>query len=210
MRDDKLQVARRRPLHQQRGNDLRLGRQDSSSNGPRANATAGRPSFTSPHGGREPAIKAKEPEARSAGGTNGAVGGETFSGCHHLSTDDIGHLSTNTAPVSGGRPKVHRQVLTPVLAAKRERDRPRTRVSPSRRTTCCVTPRCSRPQSPGRRMECCTLARQQQFAFPRMARGRLLRIAGGWFPPPDAGGRSGSPAHAKAGPGSPRPPPQQG
>jgi hypothetical protein len=52
--------------------------------------------------------------------------------------------------------------------------------------------------------------RQQQFAFPRMAGGRLLRRAGGWFPPPDAGGRSGSPAHAEAGPDLPRPPPQQG
>jgi hypothetical protein len=98
----------------------------------------------------------------------------------------------------------------PSSPQERERDRLRTRVPPSRRTTCCATPRCSRPQSPGRRTECCTLARQQQFAFPRMAGGRLLRRARGWFPPPDAGGRSGSPAHAKAGPGSPRPPPQQG
>jgi hypothetical protein len=68
-------VAHRRPLHQQRDNDLRLGRLDSSSDGLRANATAERPSFTSPHGGREPAIKAKEPEARGAGGTDGLVGG---------------------------------------------------------------------------------------------------------------------------------------
>jgi hypothetical protein len=45
---------------------------------------------------------------------------------------------------------------------------------------------------------------------PRMAGGRLLRRAEGWFPPPDAGGRSGTLAHAKAGPVSPRPPPQQG
>jgi hypothetical protein len=82
-------------------NDLRLGRQDSSSDGPRANATVGRPSFTSPHGGQEPAIKAKEPEARSAGGIDGVIGGETLSGCHHLSTDDSGHLPTNTAPASG-------------------------------------------------------------------------------------------------------------
>jgi hypothetical protein len=90
---------------------------------------------------------------------------------------------------------------------KQERDHPRTRVTPSRRTTCCETPRCGRPQSPGQRTECCTLARQQQFAFPRMAGGCLLRRAGGWFPPPDAGGEGGMPAHAKAGPGPPRPPP---
>jgi hypothetical protein len=75
LRDNKLQVAQRRPLHQQRDNDLRLGRLDSSSDGLRANATAERPSFTTPHGGREPAIKAKEPEARSAGGTDSLAGG---------------------------------------------------------------------------------------------------------------------------------------
>jgi hypothetical protein len=96
------------------------------------------------------------------------------------------------------------------LPQEREWDHPRTRVPPSRRTTCCATPRCSRPQSLGRRTECCTLARQQQFAFPRMARGRLLRRAGGWFPPPDAGGRSGSSARTETGPDLPRPPPQQG
>jgi hypothetical protein len=64
----------------------------SSSDGPRANATAGRLSFVSPHGGREPAIKAKVPEARSAGDADDLVGGETFSGCHHLSTDGGVHL----------------------------------------------------------------------------------------------------------------------
>ena len=128
MRDDKLREARRRPLHQQRGNDLRLGRQDNNSDGPRANATAGWPSFTTPRGGREPAIKAKEPEARSAGGTDGVVGGKTFSGCHHLSTDDSGHLPTNTAPASGGHPKADQQVLTPALAT-------RTRTRPSQNTS---------------------------------------------------------------------------
>jgi hypothetical protein len=132
---------------------------------PRANATAGRPSFTSPRGGRELAIKAKESEAQSAGGTDSAIGGETFSGCHHLSTDDSGHLPTNTAPASGGRPKAHRQVLAPVLAM-------RTRTGPPQNTSTALAaydmlcdPRCSRPQSPGQRTECCTLARQQQFAF---------------------------------------------
>jgi hypothetical protein len=107
-------------------------------------------------------------------------------------------------------PKCTDRSSLPFSPQERERDRPRTRVPPSWRTTCCATPRCSRPQSPGRRTECCALARQQQFAFPRMAGGRLLRRAGGWFPPPEAGGRSRSPAHAEAGPGSPRPPPQQG
>jgi hypothetical protein len=98
----------------------------------------------------------------------------------------------------------------PFSPRERERDRPKTRVPPSRRTTCRATPRCSRPQSLGRRTECYTLARQQQFAFPRMAEGSLLRRAGGCLPPLDVRGRSGSPAHAEAGPDLPRPPPQQG
>jgi hypothetical protein len=87
----------------------------------------------SPHGGRELAIKAKEPEVRSAGCTDGVVGGSnrfgrgslTY-GDHHLSTDDSGHLPTNTAPASGDRPKAHRQVLTPALA---------TRTGPSQNTS---------------------------------------------------------------------------
>jgi hypothetical protein len=58
-------------------NDLRLGRQDSCSDGLKANTAVERPSFTSPRGGREPAIKAKEPEARSAGGTDGLAGGSS-------------------------------------------------------------------------------------------------------------------------------------
>jgi hypothetical protein len=57
-------VARRRLLHQHHGKDLRLRWLDSSSDGLRANATAERPSFTSPHEGRGQAIKAKEPEVR--------------------------------------------------------------------------------------------------------------------------------------------------
>jgi hypothetical protein len=56
-------------------NDLRLGWLDSSSECLRANATMKRPSPTSPYEGREQAIKAKEPEVRSAGGTDGLVGG---------------------------------------------------------------------------------------------------------------------------------------
>jgi hypothetical protein len=82
-----------------------------------------RPSLTSPYEGREPAIKAKEPEVRSAGGTDGLVGGgnrfgrgSLTYGDHHLSTDDSVHLPTNTAPANGGCPSAHRQVLTPVLA----------------------------------------------------------------------------------------------
>jgi hypothetical protein len=50
-------------------------------------------------------------------------------------------------------------------------------------------------------MESYTLAREQQFAFPRMAGGRLRR-AGGCLSPPNAGGRKGSPTHAEATPHS--------
>jgi hypothetical protein len=51
----------------------------------------------------------------SAEATASARGSLTY-GDHHLSTDDSGHLPTNTAPANGGRPKAHWQVLTPVLA----------------------------------------------------------------------------------------------
>jgi hypothetical protein len=112
----------------------------------------------------------------------------------------------------------------PFSPQERERDRPRTRVPPLRRTTCCATSRCSRQRkedldvagpraarlSLGWRTDSCTLSRQQQFAFPRVAGGRLLRRAGGCPSPPNAGGRSGSPTHAEAGPNLVRPPPQHG
>jgi hypothetical protein len=54
--------------------------------------------------------------------------------------------------------------------------------------------RTARP-SPGWRTDSCTLTRQQQFAFPRMAGGRLFHRAGGCPSPLNVGGRSGSPAH---------------
>jgi hypothetical protein len=63
-------------------------------------------------------------------------------------------------------------------------------------------PRAARPP-PGWRTESCTLAREQQFASPRMA-GGCLRRAGGCPSPPNAGGRKGSPTHAEAAPHSVR------
>jgi hypothetical protein len=66
-------------------------------------------------------------------------------------------------------------------------------------------PRVARPL-PGRRTESCTLSREQQFAFPRMAKGRLRR-AGGCLSPPNAGGRKGLPAHVEATPTRCAPPP---
>jgi hypothetical protein len=76
-------------------------------------------------------------------------------------------LFTNAAPANAGRSKAHRQVLAPVLATKARK-----------------------------RAECCILARPQQLAFPGMAGGRLLRRAGGWFPPPEAGREGGQPTRA--------------
>jgi hypothetical protein len=107
-------VARRQPLQQQRW--------------PQGECYRWKALVHVPHGGREPTIKAKELEAWSAGGVDGVVGGETFSGCHHLNTDGGIHLPANTAPASAGRPKAHRQVLTLVLATK-------TRTGPSQNTS---------------------------------------------------------------------------
>jgi hypothetical protein len=53
--------------------------------------------------------------ASSAEETACARGSLTY-GDHHPSTDDSGHLPTNTEPTCGGHPKAHRQVLTPILA----------------------------------------------------------------------------------------------
>jgi hypothetical protein len=145
-------VARRQPLHQQRDNDLRLGRLDSSSDGLRENTTAERPLFTSPHMGREPAIKAKEPEARSVGGADGLVGGGNRfgKGKPHLWRPPPQHRRQRppahqhrTARTAAALKRTGRSSL-PSSPQKRERDRPRTRVPPSWRTTCCATLRCGR------------------------------------------------------------------
>jgi hypothetical protein len=61
-------------------NDLCFGRPNSSSDDLRADTAATRPSPTSPLEGRGQAIKAKEPEARSADGSGDLVGDEDFSG----------------------------------------------------------------------------------------------------------------------------------
>jgi hypothetical protein len=74
-------------------------------------------------------------------------------------------MAASASPPTPTVGKAHRQVLTPVLATKVRR-----------------------------RTECCILAGQQQFAFPGMAGGRLLRRTGGWFPPPEAGRGGDQPA----------------
>jgi hypothetical protein len=81
-----------------RDNDLRSGRPNSSSDDLRADAAVTRPSPTSPLEGRGQAIKAKEPEARSADGSGNLVGDEDFSG----------HLSTGRSPLKSSRTGEHR------------------------------------------------------------------------------------------------------
>jgi hypothetical protein len=89
----------------------------------------------SPHGDENQPLKPKSRRSgaqvaltvSSAEATASTRGSLTY-GDHHLSTDDTGHLPTNTAPANGGRPKAHRQVLTPVLAT-------RTRTGPSQNTS---------------------------------------------------------------------------
>jgi hypothetical protein len=76
-----------------RDNDLHLGRLNSSSDDLRTDAAVKRSLPMSPHEGRGQAIKAEESE--------GAVRGIE---------------PTDTALANSGRPKAHRQVLTPVLA----------------------------------------------------------------------------------------------
>jgi hypothetical protein len=152
-----------------------------SSHGPRTDAATGGLSFASPLKGREPDIKAKEPEV----GPRVAL---TVSSAEKPTSP----AATTSAPTAASTcpPTPHRRVP----AAPKRTGRSSLPSSPRKR---------------GQRTECCILAGQQQSAFPSMAGGCLLRRAGGWFPPPEAGG-GGTPTHAKAGPGSAHSPPQQG
>jgi hypothetical protein len=139
----------------------------SSSVGPRTDAAAGRLSFASPLKGREPDIKAKEPEV----GPQVAL---TVSTAEKLSP-----AATTSAPTA-----VYTCPSTPHQRAP----------AAPKRTGRSSLP--SSPRKRGQRTECCTLAGQQQFAFPGMAGGRLLLRAGGWFPPPEAERRGGPPTRA--------------
>jgi hypothetical protein len=97
------------------GNDLHPRRQDSCSNGFRADAAAER---LSPTKDENQPFKPGGQRSRGDGGVGDLVGRETFSGCCHL----------NTAPAGAGRPKAHRQVLAPALAeaAPEHEHRPRS------------------------------------------------------------------------------------
>jgi hypothetical protein len=110
-------------------NDLRSGRPNNSSDDLRVDAAATRPSPTSPLKGRGQAIKAKEPEARSAGGGGDLVGDEDFFSCHNLSTDDGSHLPTGRSPLKSSRTGEHRPPREGVVP-ERGQDSPRTRTPP--------------------------------------------------------------------------------
>jgi hypothetical protein len=71
------------------------------------------------------------------------------------------HQRASAAPKRTGRSSL------PSSPRKREWDRPRTRVPPSRRTTSCETPRCSWPPSPGQKTECYTLDWVAAVRLPR-------------------------------------------
>jgi hypothetical protein len=110
-------------------NDLRSRWPNSSSDGLRADAAATSPSPTSPLEGRGQAIKAKEPEARSADGGGDPVGDEDFFSCHHLSADDRSHLPTGRSPLRSSWTGEHRPPRRGVIPEQRQ-DSPRTRTPP--------------------------------------------------------------------------------
>jgi hypothetical protein len=110
-------------------NDLRSRWPNSSSNGFTADAAVTSPSPTSPLEGRGQAIKAKEPEARSADGGGDPVGDEDFFSRHHLSADDGSHLPTGRSPLGSSRTGEHRPPRRGVVPEQRQ-DSPRTRTPP--------------------------------------------------------------------------------
>jgi hypothetical protein len=97
-------------------NDLRSGRLNISSDDLRADAAA--TSYQSQRAG-----------GRSAGGADGLVGGEAFSGCHHLSTDDGSHLPTGRSPLKSSRTGEHRPPREGVVPEQGQ-DNPRRRTPP--------------------------------------------------------------------------------
>jgi hypothetical protein len=76
---------------------------NSSSDDLRADAAATSSSSTPPLEGRGQAIKAKEPEARSADGGGDPVGDEDFFSRHHLSADDGSHRPIDRFPLGSSR-----------------------------------------------------------------------------------------------------------
>ena len=118
-------------------NDLRLGRLNSSSDDLRANAAVGRPTPMSPHEGRGQAVKAEEPEVQPqvvptvSSAEKPSLAATTSAPTTAATCPPTPHQRAAAAPKRTGRSSL------PFSPRERERDRPRTRVPPSWRTTCC-------------------------------------------------------------------------
>jgi hypothetical protein len=108
----KPQAAHRRPKRSS-DNDLRSEWLNSSSDDLRADAAATSSSPTYPLEGRGQAIKAKEPEARSADGGGDPVGDGDFFSRHHLSTDNGSRLLSGTI-IRGTLMAPNSQLVTPI------------------------------------------------------------------------------------------------
>jgi hypothetical protein len=146
------------------------------------------PSPTSPHEGQGQAVKAKESE--------GAVRGIE---------------PTDTAPANSGRPKAHRQVLTPVLAEAvpeheyrprgvRRAGRPPGVADGARRTwTWLARARHDRHPDEGRKAT--PWPESSSSPSPAWLEDASAGLEDAFFPP-NAGGRKGSPTHAEATPHS--------
>jgi hypothetical protein len=110
-------------------NNLRSKWPNSSSDDLRASAAATSSSPTSPLEGRGQAIKAKEPEARSADGGGDPVGDGDFFSRHHLSTDNGNRLPIGRSPLGSSRTGEHRPPREGVVPEQRQ-DSPRARSPP--------------------------------------------------------------------------------
>jgi hypothetical protein len=84
-------------------NDLHSRWPNCSGDGLRTDTAATIPSPASPLEGRGQAIKAKEPEARSADGGGDPISDEDFFSRHHLGADDGSHLPAGRSPLGSSR-----------------------------------------------------------------------------------------------------------
>jgi hypothetical protein len=151
-------------------NDLRLGWLNSSNDDLRANAAVGRPSPTSPHEGRGQAVKAEEPEVRpqvapTVSSAKPSLAATTSAPTTAATCPPMSHQRAMVAPKRTGRSSL------PFSPRERERDRPRTRVPPSRRTTCCAADGAGRTWT--------WSARTRRNRHPCGRRAAALRPSGG-------------------------------
>jgi hypothetical protein len=96
-------VARRRPLQQRQRPPSQAARQ--LQRRPQGKRCCWKALTHIPTRGARTSRQGRRAGGPTAGGADDLIGGETFSGCHHLSTDDGTHLPTNTAPASARPPQ---------------------------------------------------------------------------------------------------------